>query len=1279
MSSSLTFQQSILRAIVSKICHDVGWHSAHTSTLNVLSDLLNHYLRRLSMLAIDAANLAGRNEPTMDDMFMAFKYIAIDMNQLKDYVLNVESSPLEFSLPVYSLPNRPSRIFDQYDPNEERSEYYDEWLPSLNCTKYIESDSNEHTKSMISADENPIDLNSEKNDLQQNEGKLSETQNQTILDKNDNEQKTDKMEDEIETETADDEQKTKLVFKFSLGKSLEENQSNANQEKSAQNGTDNSNKIALFQSASANDLVNHLMSSKAYLRLLSNANSGSLLPNLENQETRKKLRFPDTQRLPNNHISRENSPEPGEPENADFSANNPLNAINNNIDLDINLKKLKKMPITKKPIKIGSLGLEEFGESVTPSIKVKEIRSNNKERVKKDVTEKISRLKKPKLDKPLNFKFTISSEDKIVASQDNDNLKTTTPVKKRQYKRKDKPIKENVERKPKKAAGRKSVQKQKASNSTDFVPSPLQNASLGSNLFPPKNSKNISDNSFNENEAAETLVSIFESKDVKKENDDSLSYISGIELDMDDSNSKLTSTSKKSSRPNTNNNNKRNKSANQRFKSAEVINSSGDSSSDDNMDVDKIPVSLLVNQSDINESLDNEIPTSNRKRHNSNSSLSSVYSNSSKSSRSTAMIDTGMDIDDSKLLGKAFNEEHHIKSKKPGEEKSKESSKHKKNKKHSKNKHRHGEEKQHKKHKKNRDKERDKDVAKIKEKDFKPKINIKFGQGPSDSNQDPIKLDTLNQSVNKHKVSMKEFDEAKLVDFKESSLIINKIEKKSATKSKKAETEDIHNELVFIKDTTIKTKESKTKKNPIISVATSLFANDSIVNTPSNNKASKSKDVLVKEGKKVKNKDLDLAKGNEELPLPPPSSSSSLKHKKEKSIRDLKKDKDSPHVISKKDENQACTVVSETINVTSETIDNKLWICPICLKPDDGTPMIGCDTCDQWHHYYCLGIQHDPNPGGPWFCPRCFEKQKKKLEKFQKKQEKLAKAKNEEDFVTITVTTNIDETSKPKRPVGRPRKHPPLNLSTPQDSGLTITPIDPTPSLSTTSSSMKYDHNFIKEQQRQSYLTSMEMIMNQAASAGGDVGSIIEKPTQKKEICPKCQSVENLSVNMIGCDSCDQWFHWPCVGINTAPSPDSSWFCAKCIKKKSSKRLWTELDSGSDSEQQSSKHRRKMHHHQKQLSSSRAKSHLEDQIHDDSIVEIQTDSKQSICGTCKQHTKNDLNEEWIACDICDVWYHFVCENIIKAPEKNEHWFCRHCIKKQRNIENQIHSKSKRKL
>jgi len=37
---------------------------------------------------------------------------------------------------------------------------------------------------------------------------------------------------------------------------------------------------------------------------------------------------------------------------------------------------------------------------------------------------------------------------------------------------------------------------------------------------------------------------------------------------------------------------------------------------------------------------------------------------------------------------------------------------------------------------------------------------------------------------------------------------------------------------------------------------------------------------------------------------------------------------------------------------------------------------------------------------------------------------------------------------------------------------------------------------------------------------------------------------------MIGCDECDDWYHWVCVGIRVPPSETESWFCQRCIAKK---------------------------------------------------------------------------------------------------------------------------------
>ena len=122
-SSSVTFNFSALRVAVSKICNDIGWHAAHVSTLDILSSLLSYYMRQVSIAAVDYANHNGRNEPNLADLAMAFKYLNIDLNQIQDYVLNVEQSPLPFKLSFYPVKCNHSRQFDHCsDSDSERPE-----------------------------------------------------------------------------------------------------------------------------------------------------------------------------------------------------------------------------------------------------------------------------------------------------------------------------------------------------------------------------------------------------------------------------------------------------------------------------------------------------------------------------------------------------------------------------------------------------------------------------------------------------------------------------------------------------------------------------------------------------------------------------------------------------------------------------------------------------------------------------------------------------------------------------------------------------------------------------------------------------------------------------------------------------------------------------------------------------------------------------------------------------------------------------------------------------
>ena len=62
----------------------------------------------------------------------------------------------------------------------------------------------------------------------------------------------------------------------------------------------------------------------------------------------------------------------------------------------------------------------------------------------------------------------------------------------------------------------------------------------------------------------------------------------------------------------------------------------------------------------------------------------------------------------------------------------------------------------------------------------------------------------------------------------------------------------------------------------------------------------------------------------------------------------------------------------------------------------------------------------------------------------------------------------------------------------------------------------------------------------------------MEKKETKKDsssswFCLVCKKSNN-SKPTICCDSCDQWFHWPCVGIVVPPKQSEAWFCDRCIQ-----------------------------------------------------------------------------------------------------------------------------------
>lgn len=71
-------------------------------------------------------------------------------------------------------------------------------------------------------------------------------------------------------------------------------------------------------------------------------------------------------------------------------------------------------------------------------------------------------------------------------------------------------------------------------------------------------------------------------------------------------------------------------------------------------------------------------------------------------------------------------------------------------------------------------------------------------------------------------------------------------------------------------------------------------------------------------------------------------------------------------------------VETETVGSFIDCVTGqKVWICPGCKCPDDGTAMIGCDECDDWYHWPCVNLLKAPPQSKSWYCPRCKAKAKK--------------------------------------------------------------------------------------------------------------------------------------------------------------------------------------------------------------------------------------------------------------------------------------------------------------
>ena len=61
----------------------------------------------------------------------------------------------------------------------------------------------------------------------------------------------------------------------------------------------------------------------------------------------------------------------------------------------------------------------------------------------------------------------------------------------------------------------------------------------------------------------------------------------------------------------------------------------------------------------------------------------------------------------------------------------------------------------------------------------------------------------------------------------------------------------------------------------------------------------------------------------------------------------------------------------------------------------------------------------------------------------------------------------------------------------------------------------------------------------------------------------------------------------------------------------------------------------------------------------------------NICKICKNEAELS---GMIACDSCDYWYHFKCQNIRRKPNEENDWYCKECKQKLKSVKPTVQMK-----
>uniref|UniRef100_A0A2M4B8U2 Putative transcription initiation factor tfiid subunit 3 n=1 Tax=Anopheles marajoara TaxID=58244 RepID=A0A2M4B8U2_9DIPT len=138
---SHAYAMHVLKIAVAQICQTIGWHSTHTTTMELLVDVTQHFLREISRIMHRYSELYNRTEPNLDDLALAYRDIGINLPEMVEYIEFVDPIPLSLDVPRFPVPKETNLCFLKPGSKEvlTRPMHIPEYLPPM----LIEAPTNE--------------------------------------------------------------------------------------------------------------------------------------------------------------------------------------------------------------------------------------------------------------------------------------------------------------------------------------------------------------------------------------------------------------------------------------------------------------------------------------------------------------------------------------------------------------------------------------------------------------------------------------------------------------------------------------------------------------------------------------------------------------------------------------------------------------------------------------------------------------------------------------------------------------------------------------------------------------------------------------------------------------------------------------------------------------------------------------------------------------------------------------------------------------------------------